>query len=120
MRILVTGSREWTDVNTIHAALSEFYVPPRRVTLVHGDARGADFICANFGSWAGWILEPHPADYALYGPKRAPWVRNTHMVRLGADVCFAFVLNHSSGSMGTAAMAQQAGIETRIYHVQDF
>lgn len=121
MRILVTGSREWTDVNTIHAALSEFYVAYGRATLVHGDnPRGADAICANYGAWAGWTLEPHPPQYDLYGPKMAPWVRNSEMVKLGADVCFAFIWNHSKGATGTAAMAQHAGIETRIYHVQDF
>lgn len=92
-RILVTGSRTWTDRDTIRHALTGLWRKHGpNITLVHGHCpRGADTIAHQ------WALdntrnrvtaEPHPADWQRFG-RAAGHIRNTRMVRLGADICLA-------------------------------
>jgi hypothetical protein len=108
-RILITGSRTWTDNTVIRDALTPHRAPG--AVLVHGNAHGADRIAA--GIWRSWGLpvETHPADWHTHG-RAAGMVRNRHMVILGADICLAFIHNHSPGATHCAATANQAGIPT--------
>ena len=110
-RVLVTGSRTWTDTATITARLAEQAGALPGAVLVHGDAAGADRIAARI--WRSWGLpeEPHPADWHQHGRAAGPR-RNAHMVALGAAVCLAFIHNHSRGATHTAGLAQAAGIPT--------
>jgi hypothetical protein len=55
-RILITGSREWTDTARIRAVLAYHRHAFPDAILVHGDARGADRIAA--GIWRGWDCSP--------------------------------------------------------------
>lgn len=128
MRILITGSRNWTNESTIARAISRIievggYYPPANglsdVTLVHGGCRtGADAIADELGfdltHTYGLQVERHPAKWRRFG-KRAGYLRNAEMVRLGADVCLAFIRDHSRGATMTARLAQEAGIPTEIY-----
>jgi hypothetical protein len=110
-RILVTGSRTWTAVTTMRTELGLWSRVYPDAVLVHGACRGADLMAA--GIWLGWHqpVEPHPADWASYG-RVAGFLRNRLMVELGADVCLAFIRDHSRGAEHTAALADTAGIPT--------
>ncbi|HEU0087314.1 MAG TPA: DUF2493 domain-containing protein [Pseudonocardiaceae bacterium] len=110
-RVLVTGSRTWTDTTPIRDALETWRRRLPGAVLVHGDARGADRIAA--GIWRSWGLpvEPHPADWARYG-RSAGHVRNRAMVARGATVCLVFIRNASPGASACAALAEAAGIPT--------
>lgn len=111
-RILVTGSRNWTDAAAIHAALSEHASPGD--TLVHGACPdGADPIAAAYWRSRG-PMEPHPAKWRTYGRSAGP-IRNAEMVALGADVMLAFPLGESRGTRGCIAMAQDAGITVHVF-----
>lgn len=93
-RILITGSRTWTDEQAIRDALT---IPisqhgPEHVTVVHGACpKGADAIADRIArAWTGLAVERHPADWSnLKGA--AGYARNADMVALGADVCLAFI-----------------------------
>jgi hypothetical protein len=113
-RILITGSRTWTAVATMRAALALWRQVYPDAVLVHGACWGADLMAA--GIWLGWHLpvEPHPADWTTHG-RAAGFLRNRAMVELGADVCLAFIRDHSLGAEHTAALAEAAGILTRRY-----
>lgn len=113
-RILITGSRTWTAIALLRTTLAQWRQTYPDAVLVHGACRGADQIAA--GIWSGWGLpvEPHPADWDTHG-RAAGLVRNQHMVNLGADVCLAFIRNHSRGAEHTAALADAAGIPTHRY-----
>lgn len=103
-RILITGSRDWTDVDPIRAALLE-HGPG---VVVHGAARGADTIAGEIAASLGWLVEAHPADW---GHGRSAGVRrNQAMVDLGADVCLAFPLPGSVGTWDCIRRATAAGI----------
>lgn len=113
-RILLTGSRAWTDDLAIRVALAPYRHAERPAVLVHGDCRGADRIAA--ATWRCWRLadEPHPADWATHG-RAAGILRNRHMVTLGAVVCLAFIRDDSPGATHCARLATDAGIPTRYY-----
>lgn len=137
-RLLITGSREWTDGTIILRALGDVraeWGDAEDCVLVHGDARGADRIAARFwGARFGLPVEPHPASWyapcrpeckpnhrrakVLGGPKVCPaqgMYRNAHMVALGADLCLAFILDESAGATKCAGLARKAGITVRPF-----
>ena len=120
MRILVTGSRNWTDKVTIAQAIREAWLVagrPYGVTVVHGGARGADYIAGVYAKRLGFSVEVHALDDAAwnkYGKAAGP-IRNKEMVDLGADVCLAFIKNESAGATHCAELAQKAGIPTHIW-----
>lgn len=136
-RLLITGSRQWTDHETLVTELARARADLGDDTiLVHGEARGADRMAAWI--WRGtWRLpvEAHLVNW--YGPCRAeckpqhrrarsglsePKVcpaagmyRNGDMVALGADLCLAFILDQSPGATGCARLARKAGITVRTF-----
>lgn len=115
MRILVTGSRDWYIKNVIHTALSSISVKDgEQVTVVHGGARGADYLAQECAHALGYVAERHDADWEKYG-KRAGYIRNKEMVDAGADICLAFIKNESKGATMCAALAEQAGIPVEYY-----
>lgn len=128
MRILITGSRDWDNLATIQIALEEIHRSrvvdqrlsqdeARNITLVSGACpTGADKMCEWVAEQIGWVVERHPADWRTQG-KRAGFVRNAEMVKLGADVCLAFIKNNSKGATMTANLAENAGIEVRRFEV---
>lgn len=124
MRILITGSRDWSNKERIWDALSEQYHcwehPAEECpegmkpwVIVSGACpTGADAMCEEYGRLHGWTVERHPADWEQFG-KRAGYLRNKEMVDLGADVCLAFILDESKGATMTARLAEEAGIPTK-------
>ena len=131
-RVIVTGSRSWTDSAAVRTALDKLgWEHDWQLTVVHGACpTGADAIAA---AWCrevadkGVIEETHPAtaeDWSRQGAAAGP-TRNTRMVALGADVCLAFIapcgtpschpprLHGSHGATHCAARAEAAGIPTR-------
>lgn len=118
MRILITGSRYHQNKNLIKDALLAEVVnvsDDEEITLVSGNCpTGADFIAEEVAESLGWVVERHPADWEAHGKKAGP-IRNSQMVRKGADVCLAFPLGDSRGTRGCLKMAQKAGIPTRVF-----
>ena len=121
LRILVTGSRDWTDGEAIRVALilawaDAGYPSLNRVTVVHGGARGADAIAEALARRQGFATECHPAAWDTRG-RAAGVIRNSEMVNAGADVCLAFIRNRSRGATHCADLAEKAGIPTRRFEV---
>lgn len=120
LRVLVTGSRDWKWRDIIADALKGWWVEmgrPADAILVHGAASGADSLADDIWSRQGLSVEKYPviqADWVREGRRAGP-LRNARMVGLGADVCFAFILNRSRGASGCADLAEAAGIRTVRY-----
>ncbi|WWT39736.1 hypothetical protein [Microcystis phage Mwe-JY05] len=129
-RILVTGSRDWTDPvpvrDALERAVTEFSTVGQPV-LVHGAARGLDRLAEQLWRKLADDLralydgvdvladpEPHPALWARYGRRAGPY-RNQRMVDAGAVVCLAFPIGLSSGTRDCMARARLAGIPVRVH-----
>lgn len=138
-RILVTGSRDWTNENLIRHQLTRVWLTvDRPFTVIHGACpTGADWMASD---WVANMLEAEMGDVreeehpAQNHPTEdfGPWPaagprRNAHMVRLGADLCLAFIgpctsprchkpgPHPSHGASGCADLAEQAGIPVRRF-----
>jgi hypothetical protein len=111
-RVLVSGSRTWTDTSTIASALAEAWAPGA-VLVSGGCPSGADAIAEQIWSSLGGTIERHPADWAT-GRGAGP-ARNSAMAALGADMCLAFIRDASPGATHAAAAAERAGIPVRRY-----
>jgi hypothetical protein len=111
-RVLVTGSRNYDDKNTLFDALADQYEPG--MIVVHGGARGADTIACEWVKKMQSLgyqvtTEVHQADWYEYGKAAGP-IRNEVMVDAGADVCLAFPLGESRGTRHCMSAAEKAGI----------
>lgn len=72
MRILITGSRYWSDYDAVKNAIMEFASDGD--TIIHGCAPGADTIAGQVAKELGLYVEEHPADWSIgkrAGPMRA-------------------------------------------------
>jgi len=118
-RILVTGSRNWSDWQTLSRGIFGAWhdaADPCPVTIIQGGASGADLLAAQLARKCGWNVETHPADWARYG-RAAGFRRNDELVALGAYVCLVFIKYGSRGATHTADLAEKAGIRVMRYEV---
>lgn len=122
-RVLITGSRNWTDQFLIHNVLTSFHwmlAGDNEITLVSGACpTGADLMCELTAMDLGWEIERHAARWDLYEKAAGP-IRNQLMVSKGADICLAFILDGSKGATHCADMAEKAGIYTQRYRRWSF
>lgn len=109
-RLLVTGSRDWTDSHPVSLLLSRL---PDDAVLVHGAARGLDSIAAEAAERLGLQVESHPADWERRG-RGAGFQRNQEMVNLGAEMCLAFPVPGSRGTVHCSTRAERDGIPTYL------
>ena len=113
-RILVTGSRSWTDCQTIRAAIADALKDVQTgetPALVHGGASGADFIAQDvFMDLARpGACEVFKADLSKHGRAAGP-IRNAAMIAAGADIVLAFPLGRSVGTRDCMRRAAAVGI----------
>lgn len=111
-RILVTGSRQWTNVEALEAALTAAWHDVSQLDgtmlVVHGHARGADRLADAWARRNGVEVERHPADWNL-GRGAGP-IRNQAMVDAGAHLVLAFSAGAATGTRDCMRRARAAGI----------
>jgi hypothetical protein len=119
MRLLVCGSRAWTDRPRLWQILDRLVSQHSdgQVVLIEGDARGADRLAGQLARERGWRLERYPADWTRQG-RAAGFRRNARMLQQGRpDLVVAFTVGPLAASRGTADMvrrAQEAGVPVQI------
>ena len=123
MRLLVCGSRDWYDARMIREQMIRLARDAREhgwsVTVVEGDARGADKIAGEVAESLGFGVERHPADWTGRG-RVAGFERNNLMLSLGVDLLWAFKdgCDHSLRRGGTEHMvkiATAANVPWRLF-----
>lgn len=119
MRIVVTGSRAWSNDIAIYQTLYEAHKAHGPFTLVHGAcSTGADAMAHHWYEVVGRLLNceevKFQADWGQFG-KRAGPIRNKQMIEAGADLVLAFPLPRGSGTQHTIDLARAAGITVKEY-----
>jgi hypothetical protein len=115
IRVIICGSREFTDSALMTQALLDLkaWAGINPITIVHGNARGADLLSDSLAKQLipDATIEPHPANWNYYGKSAGP-IRNAEMVSLGADLGLAFYIQgvDSRGTNGCVALMELAGI----------
>jgi hypothetical protein len=120
MFILVTGSRNWTDMDLVRRTLEGH----TDVTLIHGDCEGADKLCARAAQDFGFRVLAMPANWKKYGRAAGP-IRNREMVEFfvanKGTLMYAFHDNlaDSKGTKNCVGYAQSRGIKPIIISHRD-
>ena len=115
MRVLVCGGRDFRDRVLMDQSLDPYRnntgLFSRKHTIIHGGAKGADALAAEWADLFAVQAECFPADWDQHGRAAGP-LRNARMIAEGRpDLVLAF-----PGGRGTADMvrkAKAAGIEVR-------
>lgn len=135
VRILVTGSRTWTDKTRLNQAIADtisnfIELGYTEFIIVHGGAGGADAMASQFVRMLDELIsidetmlgaeimvgeECWPAEWGGPAGKRAGRDRNELMVHLGADICLAFIKDGSPGASHCADYAAKHGITTHRF-----
>lgn len=127
MRVIVTGSREWSEVIIFSLAMdvmwrrfAEHSKPGDQLTVVHGACpTGADYLASlwcqqKIREGQPVIEEKHPAQWRKLG-KRAGIVRNEEMVAAGADLVLAFPLPQGKGTQHAMKISRAKNIHVINY-----
>lgn len=114
MRILVSGSREYSDYESVLDAIEEVAGTNIAVCVVQGGARGADALGKRAAEELGISVDEFPADWSI---DNAGSIRNGQMIASGIDFAL-FFLSSKARNIGTRdAMkrAKSAGIPSKYY-----
>jgi hypothetical protein len=107
-RIIICGGRDFADREWLYSSLDAIHERRGVAAVIHGAARGADKLSAEWAQDRRVQAEPYPADWHNDGKAAGP-KRNQRMLDMAApDGVVAF-----PGGRGTADMvsrAQRAGV----------
>lgn len=112
-KILITGSRSYTDVITVWEAIEAVISrnPDTQHTIITGGCpTGADKFAKEVAQRLDLDYIEYPADWVTNGKKAGP-IRNQQMIRKEQpDICLAFLDGESRGTRNTINLATKAGI----------
>jgi hypothetical protein len=110
VRVLVCGSRGWTDRESIRKAI----LSSGATIILQGEAIGADTIAKEIADELGIEVESYSADWGRYG-RGAGLIRNQEMLDAGKpDLVLAFHLNNSRGTRDMIRRAREAEIDVIV------
>ncbi len=103
IRLLITGGRDFDDVDAIRTALMDVFTTHIVDAVVVGDSRGVDRIAADFAKEMEYSVSIYKALWGKYGKSAGPR-RNGFMLKHGEPThVIAF-----PGGRGTADMVNRA------------
>lgn len=108
-RILVCGSRDWSDSFAIHACICAYPA----ALFITGGARGADQIAAEECEFIGEHCAVIKPLWKKFG-QRAGYLRNLVMLDLEPDLVVAFTTG-SRGTQHTINEARKRGIPVEVH-----
>lgn len=142
--VLVTGSRNWDNIARIRDELvrvkdlaDSLDVAPSQITLVHGNAQGADRTAGTFATMLGFNVVSVPAQWNKHHfvdgeqacrcdipnvkfCKMAGIHRNLEMLNTyKPDMVVAFNRDNSAGTMHTISESRRRGLITNVVRYED-
>jgi hypothetical protein len=128
MRVIVCGSRTFTDHETLFGTLTGLFVChyswgpdpcDDELAFIVGGARGADAFALEWARTWGVGHEVFDADWTRYNAAAGP-IRNKAMLDSGVDEVVAFIdkpLYESAGTKNMVLQARKAGVKTIVIEV---
>ena len=122
MKILVCGDRNWLDYALICRTLDPILLsmpdeyPSTFITIIGGNAKGADTMAGIYAKAWALSLEVYPAEWKKYGRAAGP-IRNQQMLDEGKPdrvIAFHDDIEHSKGTKDMVARAKKAGIPVEV------
>lgn len=116
-KILVCGGRDYTNKERLYSFLDKVYeqLSHKNITIIHGGARGADYLAGEWASEKSVTIEVFYANWDTY-KKAAGAIRNQVMLKEGKpDVVIAF--KGGKGTKNMVDISKKAGII--VYEVKE-
>lgn len=113
LRILVCGGRDYTDKQALFDELDNLVAEYHEtsnggITIISGEARGADALASQWAAVRRHHYEGYPADWEKHGKAAGP-IRNQQMLTEGKpDLVVAFPGGRGTSNMVT--LAEMAGV----------
>jgi hypothetical protein len=108
MRLIVAGSRSFTDYDLLQRKLDHLTskLNKSKLVLIHGAAKGADTLADRWAEERGVRRLVFLPNYTQ--GKRAPHIRNQEMVEFAAEQNGALIAFWDGKSRGTASILHKA------------
>lgn len=118
MKIIVAGSRDITDYETVKKAIELFVEEhqPTSVAIVSGGARGVDRLAKQYAKEQNLPFHEYLADWDKYG-KRAGYLRNIKMAE-NADALLAIWDGKSRGTQHMIARAKLHHLLVKVHNYE--
>ena len=120
MKVLVCGGRNYNNQKEMMEVLQKMFDPDDTVTLIHGDAKGADRLSEQVLTGyfhGGFEVKKFPADWNTHG-KKAGIIRNAQMLKEGQpELVVAFWDGKSIGTGNMIKQAEEAGIPVKVVEI---
>jgi hypothetical protein len=116
MKILVCGSRSFTDEDTLVNYMNQYFSYKKDIVLISGGADGADTFAEQYAIRHSISKEIYHPNWDKYGLS-AGFIRSECMVDCKPDFVIAFWNGISTGTLDTLKLAARNKIKTLIiYH----
>lgn len=122
MRIIISGSREISDYETVKEYCDEVIsgLPNFDIEIVSGGARGVDQLAVRYAKEHGYKSRVFPAHWFVYGKAAGP-ARNREMAEYAASdqgVLIAFPMKgRYAGTHNMIDLAKKFGLATHVKEV---
>ena len=111
MKIIIAGSRRFTDYGLLKEKCDFFLQNQSNVEIVSGTAAGADTLGERYAVERGYKVKRFPADWSK--GIQAGHIRNAEMAAY-ADAAIIFFVDGSKGSQSMLKAANRKGIAVRV------
>ncbi len=115
MRVIVAGTRSFTDYNFLKEKLDTLFQGTKPTAIVCGMANGADMMGRKYAKENNIPAKEMKANWDKYG-RSAGYIRNREMA-LEADALVCFWDGESRGSKNMIDIARGLGLKVRVVSV---
>ena len=116
-RVIIAGGRDFDDYELLRSRMDDLLNYKKDgITVVCGEARGADSLGRRYAEERGYQIASFPADWSKYH-KQAGYIRNVEMAN-NADALAAFWDGKSRGTKHMIETARKFGLQVKIIHYE--
>lgn len=112
MRLLICGDRNWTDKEKIKSVIKVMLDRHGSITVIQGEARGADRLAKEAALELGCEVLSFPANWTKHGQAAGP-IRNQQMLEEGKPeyvIAFHENIHQSKGTKDMVTRSRKAGL----------